>query len=545
MVEIAERAIASKRMWPKTEVVCCKRDIDAAFKRVRTHPDMSINLCADFHGGHFELGGRIVFLYLATPFGWRASPAYFPSVGRGITLAHRDFCPTSKIRDGGQDFASLLFVDDAIFIEPRIGRRPEACVAFWEDVCREFLGGDSLNKDKLDEEGDWENTHILLGYEVNVNSSTVRLPDAKMNKAWDVIRDPAFAPGARIIPVKQVQTMRGLINHWAGAGRFWKYMASPFSALLGYADETNTWVRFCNDQVLIAVWNLANFLRACSEDEAVWHTLFDGSLLDLISAHKRLSFQEPDSNVVWPTGDSVLGRFDAINWTDRTYVVENTMDFLLDLNPVRREIVISDVEQMAATCIVAVWGEPAQVLLLGTDNQNVLACANKGYAKRGVALILNQVNAKWIAKRRLVVGGFFLRIGHNFSADWISRASLEDILEWAHCSGFRRIRYQARWNDSIAEWKQTQIDFWIPGPSRLGRCEPRFPGKCVEWNSDGGSLWQAAYDMGVPISYLYPRHSAVVERMGKNTERRRIVMEKSLSWDERHRRNMKRVNSSG
>ena len=149
MAEIAERAVPSKRTWPKTDVVCCNRDIDAAFKRARTHPDICIIARAEFRGKHFDRDGRTVFLYSALPFGWRGSTAHFSSVGRGITPAHRNFGPTSKMRDGRRGFTSLLFVDAAIFIDPRIGRRPEGCVARWAGVCREFLGGDSLNEEKL------------------------------------------------------------------------------------------------------------------------------------------------------------------------------------------------------------------------------------------------------------------------------------------------------------------------------------------------------------------------------------------------------------
>ena len=54
---------------------------------------------------------------------------------------------------------------------------------------------------------------------------------------------------------KNSQVIRRLINRRAGANRFWKYMASPFNALLGLSDETNTWIRCANDQVWIAVWS--------------------------------------------------------------------------------------------------------------------------------------------------------------------------------------------------------------------------------------------------------------------------------------------------
>ena len=206
--EIAERAVMLKRTWPNIDVVCCKRDIDAAFKRVRTHPDMCVMLCTEFRGEHFALDGNIYFMYLALPFGWRGSPAYFPCIGHGVALAHRNFSPANKIRDGHQDLSSLLFVDDAIFIEPRIGMRPEVCVSCWESIWRRLLGADSPNEDKLMEEGDWKSTHILLGYEVNVNSLTIRLPEAKVCGAWGILHDSVFKEGNRIIPVKNAQVLR-------------------------------------------------------------------------------------------------------------------------------------------------------------------------------------------------------------------------------------------------------------------------------------------------------------------------------------------------
>ena len=79
--EIAMRAIVIKRTWPNVKVVCCKRDIDSAFKRVWTHPDMCAMLCTEFSGEFFDMTGNIFFLYLTLPFGRRGSPAYFPCVG--------------------------------------------------------------------------------------------------------------------------------------------------------------------------------------------------------------------------------------------------------------------------------------------------------------------------------------------------------------------------------------------------------------------------------------------------------------------------------
>ena len=89
-------------------------------------------------------------------------------------------------------------------------------------------------------------------------------------------------------------------------------MASP--PLLGYADDTSTWVRCGKDNVLIAVLNMERFLRRFSEDDDAWGTLPDGSLLELISAPERMGYQEPEFHAVWVSGDAVLGCFAETNW---------------------------------------------------------------------------------------------------------------------------------------------------------------------------------------------------------------------------------------
>ena len=108
------------------------------------------------------------------------SPAYLSSIGRGVTIARRNFSPANKLRDGHQGLSSLLFLDDAIFIEPRVGMRPEVCASCWGRICRKLLGEDYLNQDKLMEVGEWGHTHIAIGYEANANALTVRLHGAKV-----------------------------------------------------------------------------------------------------------------------------------------------------------------------------------------------------------------------------------------------------------------------------------------------------------------------------------------------------------------------------
>ena len=171
----------------------------------------------------------------------------------------------------------------------------------------------------MEEEGEWEDTQILLGYEVNVDSLKIRLPDAKIRGSWEVITCPVYKSRNRIIPVKKVRILRGLINHWMGANRFWEYMSLPLNTLMGFSDGPNKWIRRENGRTRISVWALLRFLIRCSRDYIIWDSLFDGSYLDLVPLPTRLSLPLPDFQVIWAAGDAVMGRSAATNWSTNQY----------------------------------------------------------------------------------------------------------------------------------------------------------------------------------------------------------------------------------
>ena len=66
------------------------------------------------------------------------------------------------LRDGRQDSSSLLVVGDAIFVVPNVGRMPEVCVSCFGNISRQFVGDDSINQAKIDEEFEWGNTHTSI-----------------------------------------------------------------------------------------------------------------------------------------------------------------------------------------------------------------------------------------------------------------------------------------------------------------------------------------------------------------------------------------------
>ena len=216
--------------------------------------------------------------------------------------------------------------------------------------------------------------------------------------------------------------------------------------------------------------------RARARDSVMWGgELLGGTFLGLSPLPKRLGFPVTDFQIEWEAGDSALGRFPAINWTTDEYLVEDTVDFLSETNPCHREIVICDSEQLDSASVVALWGEASRILLMGADSTNVAAWASKDVQERGGSLVINKEAENWIAKKRWVVGSFYIRSGRKFSDDWVGRAYLARIVAQSQEMGFYPVRFRARWNELIEDWNQNQSDSWANGPNLLDRRRPQIP----------------------------------------------------------------------
>ena len=153
--------------------------------------------------------------------------------------------------------------------------------------------------------------------------------------------------------------------------------------------------------------------------------------------------------------------------------------------------------------------------MLGTDNQNVLAWSKRWYSKKGASLILTQETSREIAVKRYTVEPYYLRSGHNFSADWLSRTKIHEVTKWAEIHGFKLLCFQPYWD----EWMSNQLEKplgevtlpFLRTTISLGRTNIRL----VEWNGAGTSFAVAAERFGVTVEYLHSRHEKMARQLGK------------------------------
>ena len=90
--------------------------------------------------------------------------------------------------------------------------------------------------------------------------------------------------------------------------------------------------------------------------------------------------------------------------------MDATEAFLNDINPFRRNLIMGDRAVLASSCIITAFGGTGDMLLHGTDSQNVPEWAPGGYAGKGDVLVLNHETAWRIAARKSAVGGFYVGI---------------------------------------------------------------------------------------------------------------------------------------
>ena len=101
--DVLKRVVELKRRYPSFKVWLAKRDLSNAFKRVFAHPDCAKVFAHQFLGEDFGISTNFSIGFLALPFGFLASPAYFSLVTSTIQSAHQSQGPAQADWNGGRE----------------------------------------------------------------------------------------------------------------------------------------------------------------------------------------------------------------------------------------------------------------------------------------------------------------------------------------------------------------------------------------------------------------------------------------------------------
>ena len=133
----------------------CKRDVAGAFSLLYLHPDICAVLATDFPAADLDLTADITMSHLVLPFGWLSSPSFYQIFSESVSPHRSNLGPPNPGWNGADAFRQFTFVDDSMFIESKIGNRPELNVDCWEYCLKRRADESAIHEDKLRLGGKW------------------------------------------------------------------------------------------------------------------------------------------------------------------------------------------------------------------------------------------------------------------------------------------------------------------------------------------------------------------------------------------------------
>ena len=218
--QICTRITLLKRLYPDVQITMAKRDIARAFKLIPVHPQLMDVLRHAFSESEAKTSTDILGGYLPLPFGWVASPGFFRLITEVIHEIHRSYGPAQTTWNSPDASLAFLYVGDAMFIEPRIGSRPEDSISTWEWACRGVLAENSIREEKAKTEGVLSTKQTLLGFDIDTEPNTIEVPPVKVMGARIMILSDVYKPGYGKMKLMDVQVLRGLRRHWLSASLY-------------------------------------------------------------------------------------------------------------------------------------------------------------------------------------------------------------------------------------------------------------------------------------------------------------------------------------
>eukprot|EP00438_Fugacium_kawagutii_P001653 Skav236324 [mRNA] locus=scaffold97:181652:191974:+ [translate_table: standard] len=460
--EIARLIVWWQLKYPNTPILISKKDVSDAFKWIPVRKEDTRLFAADLPGGEFGAPGKcITVMYNSLTFGWSGAPGEYMLFAWLMKLGHSMLHPPDSHWNDPTAFRSLVLMDDAVLIEPKVGIRPWLSVNAMETCTKKTLGPGSINAAKDEVEGALETRKLIWGLMYDTENNTRTLPPQKLEKASYLLHLPEFDHGNQRIPLKLVQELRGNQQFWVSVLPSLKPLLSATNSLLGppTADgmanpkgnaeqQRRAWVRF---------WEAIELQRLLVDNRSEWGVRFTHPMTEALSLRELLALPGGKEKVVWASGDATLDRVGAVDWTNREAFSLEVITYQRLLEQMEREALedasypscesrpgghgVEEEEpgrmmvaltELLATVLLAVsqcakWR--GKVVLYMGDNQVVVRWINSRQAKHPFASYLLQLLAALEACYGFHMHTAYLRTYHNVVADALTRKDADDILQ--------------------------------------------------------------------------------------------------------------------
>ena len=100
------------------------------------------------------------------------------------------------------------------------------------ELAKWLLPQDAINKEKEEEEGEWEEEQIFIGFSINTKEMTIAPPEEKRAGATILFEELFIQFGSRMMRLQTLHRLRGNIEHFRPTNLMWSYFTGPIDSLM-------------------------------------------------------------------------------------------------------------------------------------------------------------------------------------------------------------------------------------------------------------------------------------------------------------------------
>ena len=456
-VQVARLVLWIKQRLPGITVLISKRDIAGAFRLLWVDP-VDVELfagdlpwCPEFmEDGEAIDGKEFTVIYLVSSFGFSGSPGEWTVWGRATEEYLRAHCPCQPRRDLSWTFDSKILVDDNVLVEPWVGLRPWVAGDLYDAGVMQLLGKAAVNKEKNEIEGPFRTFQTVWGLVMETTSEEVHLPERRVAKGAVLLSEVAFDYGVKDITVREIQRFRGIATGWTVVVKGLKNELKAADRFLGLETDGGAKARpkACSteedeDQAWRDLWELFESCRWLCARPETWPSKFGAGMRELLPIRERLALpEEIRDGAVFVSSDATRLVIGAIDWTNGKVM---RMGAALAARWVWQcgdhdgeEVAIHVAEMLSFLAFACKMGPSwvGKVILYGGDNQVVrqwiMERQSGTVSGRLMVRVLNMVEMRY----RCTVVAAWWRTYHNTHADYITRCSDQEFLQWVEQRGW-------------------------------------------------------------------------------------------------------------
>ena len=201
---------------------------------------------------------------------------------------------------------------------------------------------------------------------------------------------------------------------------------------------------------------MMSLLKAIAKDEEACPTLFKNTLARAIAIRRRFPVPRIIEETSWIATDATPSIIGVVDRRDRNYIrvdAGETTKGYVESDGFQAGIADKELTGLVLGGVAGFAARPGAVRFIGVDNSNAVAWVVRGESRCKFARKLLITFLLWRVYLGIEVVIFCLRTNHNVAADEVTRLEDNDLADWDHYKGLRRVGLPSSWGNSIIPYR--------------------------------------------------------------------------------------------